>query len=736
MSIGKTNIPCISEPADGTLVPSRSRHPFFDFSIFNFQSSIINSAKRLSLFLALLIPASFSFAQNPNVVFITLDTTRADHIGCYGAKGAETPNIDALAKKGVLFEEARTNCPLTLPSHAAMLAGSDPSAINLRVNGLVLNPKYPLVQEAFKKKGYSTVAAVSSIVLEKTRGLSRGFDVYNDRMTTIPRGGGPPEERSAGDTTSAALQEMSRVRGPYFLWVHYYDPHYDYRPPAPWRQKFEKQPYDGEIAYMDSEIGKLLEGLSQKGLLANTLIVVAGDHGEGLMEHGERQHGIFLYEYALHVPLIMSFEGKLPAGMRVPEMVELTAIAPTICAIAGLPWSVPGGTDLSPTLTGKGDKPAEKPVYIETYHGYFNYGWAPLRGIMDREYKFIDAPRPELYRYRVSEKNNIYSGEPQVASKMRKLLKGYPAADEGEIKELENFLKDPSNAESLKHLMSLGYLSGAGARPSQPGLLDPKDGIVIEEELRAAQEMRDSGDIQKAKEMLLGIIKKNPSNFPAFSILGAIYLREGKLEEAKICFLEEIKLKPQVDGAHLNLGTVYKQQGDLVMAEKEYRAALAVNPRMSEAVASLASLLTGQKRFGEAKEVLETAISNQNESADIYFQAGYLYAQESSMEKAKFCFTKTVGLDPMRHDALANLGNIAFKSGKTDESIGYFERAARISGRPEYYATLGSLYLNGKDNPDKAVFYFRKALAADPYGSMSRDLKEMISGLEAQRGNR
>ncbi len=680
--------------------------------------------------------AAFSLwmsAQQPNVLLITLDTTRADHIGCYGAGGAETPNLDALASRGVLFREARTSCPLTLPSHAALLTGNRTSTLNLRVNGLVLSEKVPLLQESFRQKGYRTAAAVSSVILEKTRGLSRGFDIYNDKMTMVPRGGGPPEERRAAETTETALREMASVKGPFFLWVHYYDPHYEYRPPAPFSEKFAKSPYDGEIAYMDAEIGKLIKGLTEKGLMSNTLIVVAGDHGEGLFEHGERQHGIFLYEYALHVPLIMVFEGRIPAGARVSGMVDLVDVAPTVCSLTGMPRVGTDGTDLVPMLKEDVGRLGERSFYIESYHGYFNYGWSPLRGIIDSEYKFIDAPKPELYRYRVSEERNIYTEEPQTAAKMRKLLKNYPAADEGEIKGLENLLKDPSNAENLRHLMSLGYLSGSGTRPSQPGLLDPKDGIGIEEELRKVQDIRDSGRIEEAVQMLNGIIKKNPTNFPAYSILGSIYLGEGKLEEAKVCFTEQIKLKPHTDGGHLNLGTVYKRLGNLQLAEKEYRAALVVNPRMAEAVASLASLLSSQGRTKEAREILETAISNQTESADIYFQAGYINATESNFEKARFNFSKCVSLDPMRHDALANLGQIAFKAGKADEAIIYFERAVKISGRPEYYATLGSLYLNGRNDPDKAVYYYRKALAADPYGKMAGDLRQMIAGLEAAK---
>jgi choline-sulfatase len=689
--------------------------------------------KKFTAVLVLWFFVKVCFAQSPNVLIITLDTTRADHIGCYGGKNVETPNIDALAAKGVLFQEARTNSPLTLPSHATIFSGMLPSTTNLRVNGLNLNEKIPLIQEAFKKKGYRTVGVVSSIILERARGLARGFDVYNQRMTMMPRGGGAPEERRAEEVTTAALNEIGNAQGPYFMWVHYYDPHFHYSPPSPYSEKFSKVPYDGEIAYMDSEIGRLLKGLSEKGLLKNTLIVVAGDHGEGLMEHNERQHGIFLYEYALHVPLILVYEGKIPANKKVKEMCGLADIAPTICELTGVEGSGFEGRTLVPMFRESGRE--EKPMYIESYLGYMNYGWAPLRGMMDREYKFIDAPKPELYKYRVSENKNIYADEPKIASEMRKMLANYRAADEGDVKKLEEFLKDPSNSENLRQLMSLGYLSGAGVRPDQPGLIDPKDGVTIEEELRKAQEVRDNGDSKTATEMLLGILKRNPSNVPALSVLGGIYLHENKLDEARLCFQQEINLKPQMDGAHLNLGTVHKKQGNAALAEKEYRAALTLNSQMTEAVASLSQLMIDQKRFKEAKELLETAINNQVESADVYFEAGVLYATENNTEKAKFCFAKAVGLDPLRHEALANLGQLAFNAGKIDESISYYERAVRVTtNRPDYYASLGSLYLTGKNDTDKALYYFRKALNADPYSKISRDLKEMIAGLEASKG--
>ncbi len=246
---------------------------------------------------------------SPNLLLITLDTTRADHIGCYGAKGVATPTLDGLAERGARFEEAHAHVPLTLPSHATILTGDLPSTLNLRVNGMKLKSGAETLATILKARGYWTGAFVSAVVLERERGLARGFVVYDDRPTLPPRTGGPPEERPADETTQAALSAVAKAAGPFFLWVHYYDPHYEYRPPEPYASKFAKAPYDGEIAYMDASIGKLLVGLRAQGKLADTLVVVVGDHGEGLGEHGEKQHGVFLYEYAMHVPLIVEWEG-------------------------------------------------------------------------------------------------------------------------------------------------------------------------------------------------------------------------------------------------------------------------------------------------------------------------------------------------------------------------------------------------------------------------------------------
>jgi len=672
--------------------------------------------------------------RRPNLLIITLDTTRADHLGCYGDAQARTPVLDQLARSGVLFEEAHSHVPLTLPSHAVLMTGDLPSTLNLRVNGLNLKAGAVTLAAILKGRGYWTGAVVSSVILDRARGLNQGFMHYDDRMTAGSRPGAPPEERPGGEVSDAALAAVKSVKAPFFLWVHYYDAHFPYRPPEPYAKAFQGRPYDGEIAYMDASIKRLLDGLRGQGRLDDTLVVVAGDHGESLMEHGERQHGVFLYECALRVPLILNWRGHLPEGRRIPDLCGLADVAPTVLSLMGIqPPAKTDGESLVPLLKG-GSVPARS-LYIESYHGFFTYGWAPLRGIMTERWKFIEAPEPELYEWRRSEAGNLYRPEAPEVAEGRKALARYPEADRGERAAMESLLKDPSNGETLRQLMSLGYLSGGGTRPDAPGLLDPKEAIGIEEELREANDMMDLGNMRLGTQKLLGVLKRNPQNVPALSMLGIAYMKAGQFDKAQVCFQEEIRLKPQMDTVHLNLGTVYKRTGKPELAEREYRAALALSPRMPEAVASLAQILLGQKRTAEARKVLESALSAHVESSDIYFEKGVLEAMTQNWEAARFAFTKVLTLDPQRDETMANLGRIAFQQGRVDEAIAQYERALRLAPQNvEYLATVGSLYLNEKNDRGHALRYFQRALAADPYGPRARELREMVRGLQTAGG--
>jgi choline-sulfatase len=669
-------------------------------------------------------------AHSPNLLIITLDTTRADHLGCYGMKNAKTPVLDALASRGALFEEAHSHVPLTLPSHTVLLTGQLPSTLNLRINGLRLKEGVETLATHLKAHGYWTGAVVASVILNREYGLARGFEVYDDRMTVAPKGGTTPEERRAEEVTETALTITNRISKPFFLWVHYYDPHYEYRPPEPYATEFKKNLYDGEIAYMDASIGRLLEGLKKQGLLDNTIVAVAGDHGEGLMEHGERQHGIFLYEYALHVPLLLIWDGHIPAGSRIRNLVGLSDVAPTLLDLmsqGSLPKS--DGVSLTPLL--RGSTIARRRLYAESYHGFFTYGWAPERASFDERWKFIEAPNKELYQWPLSEENNLYAADsPEDAAGEKDLLR-YPKAGSIEVGQMESLLNDPDNAETVQRLKSLGYVAGPGLNNRPAQLLDPKDAISIEEDLRKAKESLDNGEVGGGIKILTSVLERNPQNVYALSMLGLVYLNTGNYEQALICFRKEVRLRPQVETARSNLGTVYKRMGKIDMAEQEYDAELAINPRNAVAASNLAQIYLDKTLLDDARRVLEATVIAGGESADLYFELGLLEAKVSNLDKSRSAFTKVLALDPRRVEVYVNLGKIAFLQGRIDESIYQYQRALRLDPHNAgYMATLGSLYLSGKNAPSEALQYFRQALAADPDGPDARNLKELIAGLE------
>ena len=339
----------------------------------------------------LLAAAAAAAAAKPSVLLITLDTTRADRVGCYGYAPARTPAMDALAADGVRFDRALSPAPLTLPAHASILSGRVPRRHGVRDNALFrLDAKVPLVQEAFRARGYATAAFVSAAVLDRALGLARGFAVYDDAM----RGASESAERTADRTVDAAYAYLDGVHGPFFLWVHLYDPHFPYAPPEPFASRFKDRLYDGEIAFMDQEIARLVAKARTK---APALIVaVAGDHGESLGEHGEDGHGIFVYQATQRVPLLVSGPG-VPKGRVVSGTVGLVDLAPTLAALCGL--SGPKEPDGRSLAAAWEDRPegAARDYEVESYFPLFSYGWAPLRALVRGSTKFIDAPRPEMY---------------------------------------------------------------------------------------------------------------------------------------------------------------------------------------------------------------------------------------------------------------------------------------------------------------------------------------------------
>ncbi len=579
----------------------------------------------LSCLAAVLLAGAFSVsgqsasspAKSPtSLVLLTLDTTRSDYLGAYGASGANTPILDGLAARGARYARAIAPSPLTLPAHASLLTGLTPPEHGVRDNGIaVLPPDLPTLATVLSGRGYASGAFVASRVLDRRFGLDRGFDTYGDSMAAERIGQYGYPERDAGAVTSAALKWASKLPAdrPYFLWVHYYDPHAPYQPPGPRRAATEKDAYAAEIAYVDREIGRLLAGLPA----GPRLVAAVGDHGEMLGEHGESGHGIFLYRAALEVPLILAGPG-IAAGQTIEETVATRRLPATLLSLLGDAESLPG-----PILPGFGEASALAPVYSEARMPASAYGWASLQAVTEGRWRFIQAPRPELYDVVAdpAEANDLIAEKPskssaKVARRLRTLLKSLETDFEQ-----RQAAPAPDDPELEAQLRSLGYL---GTTPAAEGTIDPKDGIQLLAEFEQAKRMMSAGNGRGAADLLAELVAKNPGNVPFRSRLAAAQLEIGQAEAAIASYRAAIELNPRLDFLHQHLADAYLRLGRLQEARQEYQLVLELNPRFADVWLRLAELAARAGQPAEEKRLLLEAVDAGTSSAAIRSRLGQI----------------------------------------------------------------------------------------------------------------
>ena len=636
------------------LLRARGTHLFTDVFLDKMQVWRANLATLLA---ALVFSPLFSAAEPPannppNVVLITIDTVRADHIGCYGYKLIETPHLDALAVGGVRFANAYTPVPITLPAHSVILTGTYPMRTGIHdFSGNRLNASQPTLATLLHERGYSTGAVMGSAVLDSRFGLNRGFDFYYDHFdfSRLDERNIDAMMRPGNKVVGHALGWLEgNRRKPFLLWVHLYDAHHPYNPPSPYRQRYRNRLYDGGIAFVDAQVGRIVAYLKSKGIYDRTLIVVAGDHGEGLGEHGEKTHGFFIYDTTLHVPLIV----KLPTGSAqrksvVEESANLADLLPTVLEITGAnrPKELQGRS-LVAAMEGKASAaPVEN--YAETYLPRIHFNWSELRGVRFRQYHFIDAPRPELYDLSADphELKNLYSAQRAVANELRKRLGQFisqytPTAGE---KTAESTGLDPALMERLK---SLGYVAVAGGGDevlSDRRLADPKDRIQVYElvsdalsdsqrglysqsidKLRQAEKVeKDSlpvhyllalnyyrqNNFPTAIEEFQTVLKLSPDYTLADYYLGLSYTRTEAWDQAVAAFRKTLDLDGTNFTAAYNLGAAYLKQGKVEDAKAAFRQAVKINPNYAQAHEALGELLIYQTKLDEAIAALRTSLS-------------------------------------------------------------------------------------------------------------------------------
>jgi arylsulfatase A-like enzyme/Tfp pilus assembly protein PilF len=670
--------------------------------------SLIGAVAATVFFTASCVPGSQrqAPAKGMNLLFVSIDTCRADHIGAYGSRVAQTPVLDRLARQGILFENCYTSVPLTLPSHCSMFTGKSPLGHKVRNNGTYfLDPGQPTLAEKMKELGYETGAVVGAFVLLSKFGLNRGFDFYDDTLDTHRIFNNFSSEITADEVYDKFGRWFGKnERRNFFAWLHFYDPHAPYTPPPDFAAKFGRDlegSYNGEIAFVDFTIGRVIKDLEDKGLLDQTLVIVCADHGEAFGEHREFKHGIFCYQEVLRVPLIMYGPKLFPQARSIRPRVNLTDILPTLCDLYGLdiPQGVQGRTMID-LVRGKSEK-TERPVYIESLYGKEEMNWAPLTGLISGRYKYISLPAPELYDLEndEGEKDNLFLKNADLARAM-----------DGELVKIMTDFSQPGGEakreltrEDRERLQALGYVSSFSNKSSK--VIDPKVGIGLENETRACYEEVEKGNIDHAESRFKGLIARNPgvmtpafydteylirmkknqraealnvlrramADYPAvdrFSLLFALNAqRLGQDDEAESGCRQLLDRNPLFSAAYIILAEISQKRKDLRGAIANYRKALEIEPQNILLKIKCAGLLVLEQDFSSAVTAYNELLGNADvlRDSELLFKIALFNAKYGSLEKAQELLSRAVQIKPSGK-YLFNYALILAKNNKLEDA--------------------------------------------------------------------
>jgi arylsulfatase A-like enzyme/Tfp pilus assembly protein PilF len=658
-------------------------------------------------------------AARPNVLLVTIDTLRADHLGCYGHAGAATPVLDALSARGVRFLTAIAQVPLTGPSHASILTGRTPLGHGFRDNsGYVIPAEAKTAAEDFRQAGYRTAAFISGFPLDRRFGFDRGFDAYDDHL---PKGNDPRRtpyvERLADATTDAALRWLDSpvpagAAASFFLWVHYYDPHAPYEPPPPLADRFRAAPYDGEIAFVDAQLARLLRGLEEKGALAHTVVLLTGDHGEALGEHGEDTHGLFVYDATLRVPWIMSGPG-LPAGRTATTVARSIDVLPTLLDYAGLPPAAGvEGRSLRPAAEGR--EMGDAPAYAETLYPEREFGWAPLHAWRTAKFKLIEAPRPELYDLEAdaAETANRAAAQPVRVEELRQKLQAMlsrpaPAAAAS---------VDPETAAKLG---ALGYVGGGHAQPASGGARrDPKDGIRLLPRINRGMSAART-DPQLAIRELTIVLADDPGLLAALRTRAVAYAAAGRHDLA-VADLRRLEKDGQLTAEDaIVLGDNLRFSGRLAEAVAVLERAARENGKFPQPWLSLAEVHIEEHKNAEAAADYQRVLALVPDHIEALRGRGDLALLEGRLDEAAARYGRILEVDPGDAGAMTKMGVLRMRAGRGEDAIALFRKAVeREPGNGEALLYLaGALAASGRSA--EALPFFERALAAGPRSSMA-----------------
>lgn len=617
-----------------------------------------------------------------HVILFTLDTTRADRIGTYGASLARTPTLDALAARGVRFDEAITPAPITGPAHAAIFTGMYPARFGVRDNATTPLPEQATtLAERLAGAGFATGGFIGAFVLDRAYGFAQGFAAFSG-FETVDSGSEANAERLGEAVVADAIRWLDGVPAeqPVFLWIHLYDPHAPYSAPGPFGAEFAARPYDGEVAYVDHQIGRVLDALRVRGTLDDSLIIAVADHGESLGEHGEDEHGVFLYEPVIRVPLIVAGPGAR-RGHVVTEQVRTIDLVPTVLDLLGLAGAEGiDGESLRAVLEG-GRRTVVPPAYAESYYPKLHYGWSELRALRADGWKAIDAPTPELYALGrdPGEATNLFGTQRALGDRM--------VAEAARLDQSFTGGRAPEAAapsrETLERLRSLGYVGTSSSTiPSGDRGPDPKD--RIEERRTFKRLMTEAIDdlrgnrLDDAVRKLRDLVRINDRAYDLHQLLGEAYQRQGRLREALGEFEMAALLNPAVASPHLSAAEVLIAAGDVDEARRRLGQAMALDPGSFDVALVSGLVLEAERRPAEAADAYARAIAvnpaNPRPRMRLIGVASELKRFDVAEREARTLLARNYRPSRMH----LTLGGLAQLQGRTAEAAQHYREALRL----------------------------------------------------------
>lgn len=663
-----------------------------------------------------------------NILLISIDTLRADRLGSYGYASAQTPNLDALAGSGWRFEQATTVVPLTLPAHSSLMTGTFPGWHGVRDNGgFYLGEDQTTLAEVLREQGFRTGGFIGAFVLDRRWGIAQGFEKYFDDFNLAAFDKAPSMDyiqRPGSEVVDQALGWLAEDRTrPFFAWVHLYDPHAPYDAPEPYRSHFPATAsgaYDAEIASTDAQVGRLLDGLRADGRLEETLVVVVGDHGEMLGEHGEQTHGFFIYDSAVRIPLVIAGPGIAPRV--IPDQVRIVDVMPTVMGRLARPApKAVQGVDLAPLARGER---LSLVAHTESWYPRYHYGWSELLSVQDGRFKYIRAPRPELYDLDGDRKEERDLAQTDAAR--RGALDR--ALDEMLAKTANaSAAKGPQtiDAETEERLAALGYVGGSVSarhledRPRG----DPKDKIALYNLLKQAGSASLEGRIDDAIAKVKEALRSDPEIIEGYTLLGNFHSKAKRPNDAIAAYKQALARDPEHQGALFSLAVAYKDEGRLDDALAGFERARSLDPRngkvlwqltdlwqkkgdhtKAEAVAKealarkvdehrfLLKMAEGYietKRFDEAEKTLLQAIEKKPDLETAHFDLGLVYEEKGDVAKAIAAYETELQHNDKGFRSCFNLAKLLDKAGRKQEALTHYRRVAELA--PDF--GTGFLYL-------------------------------------------